>query len=344
MEKDIKFEEFIEISVFPGRKIHAPLVRVPLSKIKLDSENVRFAHLNKKFTDQEMEEIILQEDDTQELCDEIEFSEGLREKPVINSDLVVKEGSRRISCLRELVRKYKNNPEKRKKYDTVQCIMFPKETPPKEIALYLAGVHVSGKKPWDALNKASHIYTLYNQYKMTYDEIRVALRMGKGTVMRAIKAYKYHTEYGKKYGNVDEKWLKKYSYFDEVLKRGDLKPWSESEENIQEFMEWLRDNRIEAGMEVRDLSRILENNEAFKIFKGEGGTVKKALEYLSLIDPTVGSKFYSSINRTLEEIDFMPREELMSTIGNRAKIDMLKELRKKLDDLISDIERLKNGG
>jgi len=265
MVKKIKMEGFYEISILPDIIIKASIVRVPTSEIKLDPRNVRFSHIDKKLTDKEMETKILDESETNRLCLEIDLAGGLRERPLIDSKLVVREGSRRIACYRRLKRKYKNNPKERKKWESVQCIMLPEGTEEKYIALYLAGPHITGKSEWNKLSQASHIYDLYYKHRLTYEQIRSSLRMGKKTIIRIVKTYRRHSEYGKKYRKDDRLWLRKYSYFLEFLRRGDLKEWSTSEDWVQKFMDWLKEGKFRRGEQVRELHKILRNKEALNI-------------------------------------------------------------------------------
>ena len=77
-----------------------------LDSIRLDPENPRFRDIlllgGKSYTDKELEEQIWQEDDTKDLFNAIKASKGLQEQPLITKDGIVKEGNRRIVCLRKL--------------------------------------------------------------------------------------------------------------------------------------------------------------------------------------------------------------------------------------------------
>jgi len=346
MVEKIKFEKYVEISIAPTRTVRASAVTVPISQLKLDQNNVRFAHLGKVFTDEEMQQAIVDEEDTKNLCAEIDYSKGLTDPLIIVENkvpnfFIVKEGCRRLVCCRQLVKKYANDLKERKKFEYIHCLLIPNDTPERDIALYLARVHVSGKKRWRALNKAAHMYELHYTYGMTYDDIKSALSMGKSTIARMIKAYRIHTEYGKLYASVDKKWLEKYSYFDEFLRRKDLLQWSKSDEWISKLMIWLKNGKLSRGDQIRELSKILSDRDGIDVLDSKNGTFQKALETVALKNPVIGSDFYNLMDKAQTAIFRVPREEMISTANNDTKYQMLKKLEKNLHDLILEIERLR---
>jgi hypothetical protein len=336
MTEETKGEKY-EISVTPGRTITAILAKIPLSKLKLDENNVRFRHLLKKLPAPEMEEIIRKEEDTKELCSQIEFSEGLQNPLIVDSNFIVKEGSRRLVCCRLLSKKKDISKNLFEKITNPLCIILPKDTSPEDIAIYLANVHVAGNKKWKAINKAAHIYDLNTKYGMTYDEIKDALSIGKDTITRMIKSFQTLMDYIKKYDDKD--WIYKYSYFDELFKRKDLKEWSKSEENVAKFMFWIGTKKITQGIQVRDLSKILADAKALEVLNSYG--FMQAMEVLETTNPAISSDFYKQIDKTQSMLFRMPREEMVSTAKNYTKLEMLKRLQNNLRILISEIEELK---
>src|SRR5438874_921974 len=94
--------DVIELSVAEGRKIKATSRRLPLTALKLDPANVRLKHVPVVLSDEQMEEKIWSEPDTRDLFREILHSRGLSEPVLVNSGHVVKEGNRRLVCLRKL--------------------------------------------------------------------------------------------------------------------------------------------------------------------------------------------------------------------------------------------------
>lgn len=330
------------LNITPDRTLEAELKAVPLKLLKLDPRNIRFKHISKPLTDAEMEKIIWDESDTRDLYNEIKFSQGLSDPPIVDSDYFVREGNRRIACLRKLLEPVAKSKTAvlREKIDPVQCIVLPKETPESDIAIYLTRVHVSGKKEWRALNQAAHIYELYNTHRFSYDQIRESVSISKQTAINMEQAYKKTIEYHTKYPD-DKEWLGRYSYFYELFKSKSLRQWAEKEGNVEQFMNWIAEGRIEKGEQVRTLPKIINDPEAYDAFVNKGS--KGAIDILSEKDPTTDSMTYRRLQTALGTIQNFPRSELLNTVKNKSKLQLLEKLHTELGDLIKDIKSAAKG-
>src|SRR5947209_18107302 len=87
------------------KKLLHEIQEKPIRRLKLDPTNVRFHHLAAPLSDTEIEAKIWDEDDTRQLLREIIASRGLTEPPLIDSNSTVREGNRRLVCLRKLSEK-----------------------------------------------------------------------------------------------------------------------------------------------------------------------------------------------------------------------------------------------
>jgi len=336
------------LSISPEKAIDADLMNIPLDMLKLDPRNVRFRHVERMLTDKEMEDHIWGELDTRELYNAIKWSQGLSEPPVVLAEAdyyLTKEGNRRVVCLRKLKDAIIGGklPElPRDKIDPVQCVVLPKDVKESDIAIYLARAHVMGKKEWRKLNQAAHVYELLNVHRFTWDDIKSAIGMSKKEIGTTNVAYETTLKYRDKYPE-DEEWLRHFSYFYEAFKKEkdretgfNLKEWTEN--NLDLFMEWIRNDQIKRGMEVRELPKIINDQEAYNVLLN-GGTVEDALDKYSGKDPTAGSPTFKLFGKTLKVIHTFPRNELIDTLKNKAKLQMLKKLHSELGDLIKDVER-----
>ena len=84
--------------------VDAKIIEIPIEKLELDKNNVRFSHYKKKnLAQSQIQEIIRQDGDTNVLCDQILAAGVVYEPLVIDSDYVVIEGNRRLVCLRLLL-------------------------------------------------------------------------------------------------------------------------------------------------------------------------------------------------------------------------------------------------
>lgn len=330
------------ISLEIDKIVNAESVDVNLDKIKLDPYNVRFIHLTERPADKEVEKILWNESDTMELYKQILSAGGVYEEPVLNSEMVVIEGNRRVVCLRKL--KEEANEGKlpgisKNQFDKIKCKILPKDASPQLIDIFLATIHVKGKKPWNAFNKAKHVFNLYNSAGLSYDDLSKRLGMGKATVIRAVEVYGATQKYGEKY-KTDKEWFRKFTYFDELFKRKDLKEFRKDPKNIEKFGNWVFHKKLDDVREVRQLIKILENSEAFDEF--EKKDFNAAMSEIASKDPSINSPEFKKIKEVIEIIRNFSRKEISNTIHDDSRLILLNSLKKEIDGLVKDIQSMKN--
>ncbi len=312
---------------------------VQLEKISLDPKNVRFQHLSKQLSDKQIEEQIWKEPDTLALYKQI-LSAGLYEKPLLNFELTVIEGNRRIVCLRRLKQALDKGELagiSKGSFDKVKCAVLPKGTSPQKMDLYLAAVHVKGKKPWKTFNKAKHISNLHEIYGLSYDYIAKAAGMGKATVIRAVEVYMATEEYGKNHLE-DREWFHKFTYFEELCKRKDLKEFRSDIKNMKKFSEWVFYGKFKDVRDVRKLALILHDAEALEELKRKN--FDSAMKVIESKDPSITSPEFKKIKESIEIIRALSRKELIKTINDSSRLNLLHVLKKELDALIKDIKSI----
>jgi len=327
------------LSITPERAIEADLMDIPLDNLKLDPENVRFRHIMRTLSEQEMIEWIWKETETKKLYQQVKFSQGLQEQPIVDSGFVVKEGNMRVVCLLKLRDEIQNGEITNipiEKIDPVRCIVLPKKMDDTEISILLTRVHVAGKTPWRALNQAAQVYDLHNKHGYSFDKIADSCGMGKVTAMRMVDAYEQTLAYHEKHSD-DQLWVSRFSYFYELLKRKQLKDWVADPDNVEKFMEWVSAGQIEKGAEVRDLPDIIAVPSAYEKLL-DGGRIGDALKVVAQENPAITSKSFKIIEKATEELKTFPRNELIDTIKNPAKMRMLEELHSELESIIADIK------
>src|SRR5437870_7055799 len=133
----------VEIAV-GGRRTEGTLESIPLEQLRLDPMNVRFKHLAKELPETEIERYIWEEEDAKTLYKQIKSSGGLTEAPVVlraaEKQFLVKEGNRRIVCLRRLSKEAhdgklakEGNKYSKEHFDQVQCIVLPPDLSQKDL-------------------------------------------------------------------------------------------------------------------------------------------------------------------------------------------------------------------
>src|SRR5437773_3045796 len=306
----VKMGPKIEIAV-GGRRTEGAIERIPLDQLRLDPTNVRFKHREKALPEGEIERYIWEEEDAKTLFRQIKTSGGLMEPPVVlkisDSQFLVKEGNRRVVCLRKLSKEAHDGKLAKEgfkyskdDFDTVQCIVLPADLSQKDLDSLIGTRHVSGPKEWATLNRAWHIYEMYNQDDMDYDEIRQVLGFGKGTVIRMVKAFEKTMEYGKRHPE-DQAWFRKFTYLDELYKKPDLRGWIEQDPtNLNMFSDWVAQGKFNDVRDVRVLPDILADPDATKSIMASDGDITKAKQALSRKDPTITSQTFAAIKKTIE--------------------------------------------
>ena len=92
------------------------------------------------------------------------LAQGLQESPYVKRDTdgkySVREGNRRTLTLRDIVHSIETREKGYEKYaledfSKAQCIIYPAEMNERAIILHLGQMHVVGKKPYKAFQKAS---------------------------------------------------------------------------------------------------------------------------------------------------------------------------------------------
>lgn len=319
------------------KKLKTKPVTVNLDKLKLDLTNVRYQHKEELIDGKKMGEFIWNESGTKQLYEQIKAARGLYEKPFIDANYVVLEGNRRLVCLRRLKNDAHENKLpgiKKNTFNLIKCEMIPKGTPEVQKILFLASIHGRPKLQWPAFNKAKQIYDLSNVYEMSYDKLAKHLGMGKATLIKTVNSYEQTYNYGKKYPD-DRYWYRKYTYFEELFKKRDLKEFRKIQSNINKFAKWVREDKFNDVRDVRILAQIMKDKDALRLFETHG--LAEALEFLEKKNPTLKSKEFRQIQKMIKIISFFPRKELIKTASDPHRRKMILKLKKEVDSLVKDI-------
>ncbi len=170
---------------------------VPLGKVRLDPDNPRLRQKVQKFkgkepTQEQLRDVILDLDHVGDLQTDIRTSKGLLEPIYISEDGLVVEGNCRVAVFMRLHDAFKHEPTWKK----IPVYRFPKSVGKREQAIFQAKYHItSGKNPWEAYEKANHIYHMHAVLKMSIAEIADYLqpRMRKDTIEQNLETYREFT-------------------------------------------------------------------------------------------------------------------------------------------------------
>jgi len=323
--------------------VNAKPVQIPISKLKLDQTNPRFNHLSKKLTLSEIEKIIREDDETNVLAEQILAAGVVTESLLINSDYVVIEGNQRLVALRSLLKQVQEgqlDKSLKEKFQKVSCKIIPDEVNNETMDLHLARIHVKGKRQWKKFNRASHIYRLNRIHGISYDRLADTLGMGKATIQRCVIVYKTILGYSRKYPD-DIKWFHKFTYFDFLFQRRDLKEIREDKDFVNDFIRWVHDGKFHDVRDIYQLAKVVVDIDAFQTLKKKN--FKEALDVLEKKDPSLTSQEFKKISETIDVLK-SPEMKPEEIITNPAKMKLLIKLESEARSLMADIDALRQRG
>ena len=206
------------------------------------------------------------------------------------------EGNTRVAIYKQF--KDQNNGEN---WREIPALIFGEDMTTKEIDSIRLQLHLVGTREWPPYAKAKYLHFLYEQNKMSVDEI-VNYCGGNGKeILDDISAYTYMEKHYRAYTNKTGEQFdpKRFSGFKEVVKPSVKNSISKAGYTMDDFAEWIhipssgrKDAKLYPLNTVRELPKILADEKAKEIFLSEGA--RKAILYLA-------QKEDPSLRKTLEE-------------------------------------------
>jgi uncharacterized protein YukE len=325
-----------------GREITYEIKDVDISSLEYYSENPRINYIISKYPKENItQEFIGQEllklDSTKEIIKDLEQNKGLLDEVYVVGNKVV-EGNTRLCAYRRLSRKYQDDSRWKK----IKARILNGEVKDEELFYILGIFHIKGKTEWDAYEKAAYIHKMIRVLHKNPEDIAKQLRKQKKTIEAMLKAYEVMS---RKYlrssnepalmnGARDE--LKKYSYFEAFFLQKELVQKSEDTPDfIDQFVEWVKEDRFKAARNVRDLPKILTNKKAHKAFcEGESREAfDEAMHILYEHKPEKVDRFYKKVREFRDLINdaetLKIKEEVEENKNKRAELlQCLKELKR----------------
>ena len=298
-----------------GREITYEIKDVDISSLEYDPENPRISRIvsrippnkvNQNFIEMEL----LKLDSTKDLIVDLEANKGVVDEIYVLKNKVI-EGNRRLCAYRRLYKKYEKDPIDKKRWQMIKARILQNDVTDEEISYILVTFHIKGKTPWDAYEKAAYVHRMIKKLNKAPDEIGKHLGMHKNTIEAMLRAYetmsvKYlrnSPENSLDSGTKDE--VKKFSYFDAFYRQKDLvKRVQETPAFLEEFVDWVKEDRFKKAQNVRDLPKILGNKKASKAFyeNGPEEAFEEAMHILYEHKPERVDRFYKKIREFRELI------------------------------------------
>ncbi|WP_020534909.1 AAA family ATPase [Lewinella cohaerens] len=209
-----------------------------------------------------------------------------------SKDFLVVEGNRRTAALKFLYEQWKigNDVGKltQESFKSVDVVLISDESPIQHL-ITMGLHHISGKRKWSPVNQAQLIYDLRFKHDMSEMEICDSLSITKHSLRRNLRVLALIDRYKESdYG--DQFQANKYSIFEEVVKKVEMKSWlewnddtyqAENKVNEEKLFSWIskeevierdeesgeenkitKDPIITKSHEIRDLSKFINDSAA----------------------------------------------------------------------------------
>jgi len=334
-----------------GREITYEIRDVDINSLEYDPENPRINRIvsriaPNKLSQEFIEMELLKLDSTKELTTDLEANKGVIDEVYVLKNKVI-EGNRRLCAYRRLNKKYPSE----KRWKLIKARILQDDVTDEEISYILITFHIKGKKPWDAYEKASYVYKMINKLNKTADEISKHLGMQKKTIEAMLNAYKtmstryLRNSHEKYFDNGTKEEVKKFSYFDAFYRQKELvKKAEETPAFLDEFVEWVKEDRFKKAQNVRDLPKILENKKACRAFfeNGHEEAFDDAMHILYEHKPEKVDRFYKKIREfrdLLSEAEaFKIKKEIEENKNKKAELQKcFRELKRFCKEIGLDI-------
>lgn len=312
---------------------------VEVEKLKLDYGNVRILHVE-KHSEKQVEETLWKEAKLQLLYEDIKYR-GLQDPLILHpKGNTIAEGNCRLVCLRKLHTESQSSDDdllKQFKNYKVKCYRIDPHTPAKDLEAYLANIHVGQKKEWPDYNQSELMHRLYAVRGLSLDEISGITRKTKSTVLSKIAAFESTNYYHEIIPN-DKNWHLKFPHIWEFLRQADLEEFREDEANVKRFMKWLYKGKFKNSKDVRLLGKIIRNKAAQRQLELKDAT--EAITILLKKDPTIKSPTFRKIVNLITLLEAFPTNELIKTVQEPSRKDLLVQLKNSVTLLLRQISEL----
>jgi len=269
-----------------GHAVQLQLVEVDPDSVRLDPTNPRVGFSMRQLEEHERTDaactlLLTSQEETEALRRSIILSKGVQEPIYMRSDGRVAEGNRRVVAMRGAKEQFPDD----ERFSKMLAWVIPEGTPEVVVQDLLNEVHLGSVRGWAPYEKALQMRALM-QSGLIEEEIAERYRVTPREVRQQIAAvemmealYFPITE-----DRTDPDHRTKFSYFLEFYKNGKVVGHCERMPDLPErFARWVREGRIDTGMRVRRLPKILSSAEATRLLEVVG--FDAAEEYLERREP-----------------------------------------------------------
>ncbi len=357
-------------------------IQVSLSQLLLDPNNPRFAEIGEGYSpvpesriaeervqQKAFDRMLFPRFDVPELRDTIRTVGYLpvdriiirscgEDKTTGQPLYVVVEGNRRITALKWLIDLHAEgketlNPKEIENLENIPALLLDEERAPSTARLILPGLrHVSGVKEWGPYQRAKAVNIL-REGGQPPKEVAQSLGLSTQAANQLWRSFLALEQMRKdeEYGEFVTPRL--YSYFEEIIKRPNVRNWLAwddnertftDEDNVKELYSWIIGELIDEGDEqvrsepklpeaksIRDLGKFIDNETSFTIFRSAGGSLTSALSRFEADHQQEWQGIIATAQSTLKSLT---PDTLRSLADN--DLDILENLRDRIISVLKD--------
>ncbi len=269
---------------------------------------------------------------------------------------MVIEGNRRIAALKwitELITEGVVDKNVKQTFENIPVNILKPESDTESNRLKIQGIrHISEIRPWGTYQKAVLIKSMIDGEKLSSQEVANAIGYRTQEVNRIYQAYKLLEQMidDADYGEYAKPEI--ISYFYEAVGRNPLKTFFgynkdtfefEKEENCKLFYKWIIKDpensniqKIPSAVNVRDLTKIIDNSEALAVFKEDATTIEGAL---AVVIKYSSYDWRKEILQAIEAIKKLPTDELENL--EDSDIQILTNLKEMIEKRINIYDKIR---
>lgn len=248
----------------------------------------------------------------------------------------VAEGNRRVVAIRAAQEEF---PED-ERFSKMPAWLIPEGIPEYVIQDLLNEVHLGSVRGWAPYERALQMRAPVAG-TLIEEEIAERYRMTSRDVKQQIAAVEFmEREYFPITADPnDPEHRSKFSYFLEFYKNGRIQAHTEDIPDLDKrFARWVRDSKIDAGVSVRRLPRILDSEEATRLLEVVG--FNAADEYLATQNPEE-HQLYALLERARGRLAAMTVTELVELSADAERGRIIENLREEIARVLEASKRIR---
>jgi len=269
----------------------------------------------------------------------IETNEGIIEEiwvyPIQNEKYKIIEGNTRVLIYKDLRSKY---PHKHT-YKKIRCRILPADITKESVNFIRLNAHLRGVNDWQAYDRARILYILWDHQGYTEEKLKNITKLSLSDIRRWREAYKNMNEqFLPSYSDKPDALLK-FSYFVEFENKKIQGGMKRNGLTIKDFCDWVGNNEITRAQDVRDLSKMFDDDDIARVLKEEG--FQAAKYELSLSVPAYASRLFEHIEKCIIGLKKMSREEEQCILSDEEskKKEKIMELYGELSKFVEMIKK-----